>query len=318
VLRGAHPDLTWVTPSGASELLVSDIDGPVVAAATRTPFESARRVFVIEGAGTMNDQAANRLLKTLEEPPEFVHLVLLAEHSQDVLPTIASRCQLVRFDPPRPEQLERRLRDAHSDTLEPARAAACARLACGDAVFAELLAGQEGQALRASAEAFVRGALDGRSWDRGWDELLRAARQAGERAAAQATEHSREESELLARAERRKHEREAADSARRTERRVRSAALDRGLRLAELWLRDAWCHCIGSPELALAVDRNDELAADARAHDADQLRAGVELVADTRLCLALNVSEELALEALAYRLEGLASAAIGPSLGSKP
>ena len=74
VARDTHPDLTWVTPSGAAEMLVGDIEEPVVAAATRTPFESSRRVFVIEGADAMNDQAANRMLKTLEEPPPFVHL----------------------------------------------------------------------------------------------------------------------------------------------------------------------------------------------------------------------------------------------------
>ena len=42
-MSGAHPDLTWVVPSGAHEILVSDIDGPVIAAATRTPFEARRR-----------------------------------------------------------------------------------------------------------------------------------------------------------------------------------------------------------------------------------------------------------------------------------
>src|SRR3954454_20243680 len=63
VERGAHPDLTWVIPSGAAEMLVSDIDEPVVAAATRTPFEAARRVFVIERADALNDRAANKLLK---------------------------------------------------------------------------------------------------------------------------------------------------------------------------------------------------------------------------------------------------------------
>src|SRR5450631_2461129 len=92
VLRLAHPDLTWVRPSGAAEMLVSDIDEPVVAAAARTPFESARRVFVIESAETMNEQAANRLLKTLEEPPAFAHLILLSDRWQDVLPTLLSRC----------------------------------------------------------------------------------------------------------------------------------------------------------------------------------------------------------------------------------
>ena len=89
VEHGVHPDLTWVTPSGAAVMLVSDIDEPVVAAATRTPFEARRRVFVIERAETMNDQAANRMLKTLEEPAAFAHIVLLSDRPGEILPTIA-------------------------------------------------------------------------------------------------------------------------------------------------------------------------------------------------------------------------------------
>ena len=77
--HGSHPDLTWVTPSGAHEMLVGDIEEAVVAAAAMTPFESSRRVFVIERADTLIEQAANKLLKTLEEPASFVHLVLLTD-----------------------------------------------------------------------------------------------------------------------------------------------------------------------------------------------------------------------------------------------
>jgi len=47
-LHGTHPDLTWVRPTGAHVMRVSDVEGPVVAAAGRTPFESRRRVFVLE------------------------------------------------------------------------------------------------------------------------------------------------------------------------------------------------------------------------------------------------------------------------------
>src|SRR5438309_518188 len=99
-LSGSHPDLTWVVPSGAHEILVSDIDQPVVAAASRTPFEGTRRVFVIERVDELGDEAANRMLKTLEEPARFVHLILLTDRLSDLLPTISSRCQLVRFDAP--------------------------------------------------------------------------------------------------------------------------------------------------------------------------------------------------------------------------
>src|SRR5918997_461680 len=91
-LHGAHPDLTWVTPSGAHEMLRRDVDESVVAAAAHTPFEARHRVFVLERADTMNDEAATALLKTLEEPPSYVVLILIPDKATQVLPTIASRC----------------------------------------------------------------------------------------------------------------------------------------------------------------------------------------------------------------------------------
>lgn len=305
VERGAHPDLTWVTPSGASEVLVSDLEEPVVAAATRTPFESKRRVFVIEAAGTMNDQAANRLLKTLEEPPAFAHLILLAEHREDVLPTIASRCQQVRFDPLSSALVQERLKQAAGEALDPMRAAACARLAAGDARLAERLGSEEGGLLREWAEGFVGAALQTRNEERRWTELIEAARAAGTQAGEVAGERLHEQAELLPSKERRKFEREGVDVVRRAERRARAATLDLGLRLVEQWLRDVWCVAAGAAELALALDRMTELAAQAEGREADSLLRGVKLACDTRLRLTLNVSEELALEALAYRLAEL-------------
>jgi DNA polymerase-3 subunit delta' len=304
VRRGSHPDLTWVTPSGASELLVGDIDEAVVGAVAHTPFESQRRVFVIEAAGTMNDQAANRLLKTLEEPPSFAHLILLAEHREDVLPTVASRCQAVRFDPLRSEEIERRL-IAADPAIDPARARACARLSAGDAQLAERLAGEAGVALRDAAEGYVRAALSARTGDRPWAMLLEGAKVAGAVAGAACSEQVSEQAELLPARERRRHEREGADAVRRAERRVRTQTLDLGLRLVELWLRDAWCVAEGAGDLTLNCDRAQEIGADANGRSGAALLKGVELVRDTRLRLVVNVSEELALEALAYRLSEL-------------
>jgi DNA polymerase-3 subunit delta' len=320
VARDSHPDLTWVTPSGAAEMLVADIEEPVVAAATRTPFESARRVFVIEGADTMNDQAANRMLKTLEEPPAFTHLLLLADRREDVLATIASRCLAVRFDPLAPALIARRLEGgeggegvagaeggAGAAAVEPGRAQACARLALGDAGLAARLASAEGEALRARAEGFVRSAIAGATGDRPWLGLLDVAKAAGAAAGERAQERMERELELVPSKERKRYEREGAEARRRGERRTRTRTLDLGLRLAELWLRDVLCVCEGAPELVYAVDRREQLEQDAAGRDAAELRRGVELVADTRLGLSLNVSEELALEALAYRLQALSA-----------
>src|SRR3954449_9654589 len=149
-MHGTHPDLTWVRPTGAHVMRVSDVDGPVVSAAGRTPFESRRRVFVLERVDTMNDEVANRLLKTLEEPPYYVHLILLTDQLGQVIDTVVSRCQFVRFDPlPRARIVER----LHDQGVDAERADAAARLALGDGRRAEFLAGEDGLALRADVEA---------------------------------------------------------------------------------------------------------------------------------------------------------------------
>lgn len=283
-------------------MLVSDIDEPIVAGCVRTPFESSRRVFVIEAAQRMNDQAANRMLKTLEEPPAFAHLILLAERRQDVLPTIASRCQAVRFDPLSSEAIKALL---EAEGVTEANAADCARLALGDASFARWLASAEGAELRGDAETFVRASLEGQTAGKPWLRLLERARTAGEEAAHEVKDRLAAELELSPKQEHRRLEREAAEAERRTLRRGRTAALDRGLRVAELWLRDAWCQALRADELVYAPRGRETAQGKTGTLDAGRLREGIELVAETRLRLTVNVSEELALEALAYRLQAL-------------
>jgi DNA polymerase III subunit delta' len=304
VAHGSHPDLTWVTPSGAAEMLVSDVDEPVVSAAARTPFESARRVFVIERVETMNDEAANRLLKTLEEPPSFVHMLLLTDRRAGVAPTISSRCQHVRFDPLAPRRIAVELERV--DAVEAQRALACARLSLGDAAHARRLASARGDSMRSAAESFVRSALRGETERREWAAMLEQAAAAGDAAGEAATERLQTELELVPAKERKRFERESTDARRRGERRARTHALDEMLALCELSLRDALCVSEGVPELVHAVDRVPALEEDAREYGSDVLRDAVALVHETRLALPLNVGEELALEALAYRLQELA------------
>jgi hypothetical protein len=105
--------------------------------------------------------------------------------------------------------------------------------------------------------------------------------------------------------ERKRYEREALDARRRGERRARTSTLDLALGLAELWLRDVMCVREGAPELIHADARRAELEQDAEGRDRVRLRQAIELVGETRLSLSLNVSEELTLEALAYRVGAL-------------
>ena len=301
VEAGTHPDLTWVRPTGAHVMRTGDVDQAVVAAATRTPFESSRRVFVLERVDTMNDEVANRLLKTLEEPPSFVHLILLTDSLGQVIDTVVSRCQLVRFDPLPAARLAEAL---EREGVPAARAAACARLALGNGERARLLASEEGQALLADVERMVTAALEpGEGEDEPWRGLLGRA----ESRRVEAEEEVAAVREERLRTEPRGRERGALekgfdDAAKRDGRRARTEVLDLGLTQAALTFRDLVCVAEGAPGAALDPERAERLAAGASARDTRLLRVAAERCEDVRMALAVNVSEDLALEALGYRL----------------
>jgi DNA polymerase-3 subunit delta' len=299
VRSGAHPDLTWVAPISSAGLLVGDIDEPVVAAATRTPFESRRRVFVIEQADALNDQAANRMLKTLEEPPPYAHLILLTSKPGKVLPTIASRCQQVRFDAPTLDQLTE---DLGRHGVAPDLAAACARLGLGDAERALALALGDGPALRAGAERLARCCLEDSLADAPWLAVLQRARDLGASAATAVEERTAQDIELVPKKERKKVEREGAERGKRASRRAMQAGLDQGLELVGLWLRDVACVADAAEDLVHNIDRLAELREDAEGRSSAAVREAQGVVEETRRRLDLNVSEELALEQLAYRV----------------
>lgn len=301
VRENVHPDFTRVRPSGAGLMIKEDVEERVILAATRTPFEADRRVFLLEQADTMNDTVANRMLKTLEEPPEFVHLILVTDRLGDVLPTIASRCQQVRFEAPTPAQLRDALARAGAG---PEQAEACARLGLGDADRARALALGDGPALRHGAEHLARSLIHGRLAEQPWTGVLKVM---GDRARAgldAEMEQLEGEIAMLPKKDQNRARKAGETTAKRRMRRSMHEALDHGLQLTGLWLRDVACVVDGVPELVHHSDRLPALQEDARVlPDGAALRDGIELVDDTRARFALNVTEELALETLASRLE---------------
>lgn len=282
-----HPDLVWLAPSGAQHL-VEEVRERVIRAAAYRPFEGDKRVFVVEAAEAMRDESQNALLKTLEEPPEFVHLILLSSEPALLLETVGSRCQVVPFAALPPGAVEAMLReerlagDADADEI-----AAAARLSGGDTEAARFLLGGAGRKLRADAIA------------PDFKALLADAEAAGEEAEAAA----REAMEADREAGMKRSARDIADEGKRAGRRRRTDLLDLGLALTAAWYRDLAAVAAGAPEVAHNRDRLDELAERAANLDPSRARHAAELVQDTRRRLDLNVSEELALEALRFRLE---------------
>lgn len=97
LIAGNHPDLQRIHPEGAS-IKISQIR-ELQRMAFLTPRQGSRRVFLLEEADLMTREAANSLLKVLEEPPGGTVIVLISSRPQALLPTVLSRCQVFTFQP---------------------------------------------------------------------------------------------------------------------------------------------------------------------------------------------------------------------------
>jgi DNA polymerase-3 subunit delta' len=299
-----HPDLVWIRPVGTQHL-VDEVRDRVIAAAAYRPFEGERRVFVIEDADAMAEESQNALLKTLEDPAPYAHLLLISAEPAALLETVRSRCQTVRFSRLGPHQLEARLAGRLDAGESDAERRAVARLAGGDTARALLLLSDEGAQLRDAAIACVQGAATDGLADRPWLRLLDAAGTAGDRAAAEvraAAAAITEEAQDEGSADARRRGRDAEEAARRVARRVRTQVLDLGLGLIAAWLRDLAAVADGADDLVLNSDRSEKLSRQATGIDPRRARRGAEAVMNTRRRLTVNVSEELALEALCFNL----------------
>jgi DNA polymerase III subunit delta' len=289
-----HPDLVWLAPKGAQHM-VEELRERVIRASAYRPYEGGKRVFVIEAAEAMRDESQNALLKTLEEPPEFVHLILLTAEPSSLLETIASRCQPVDFVPLPAGAVEAQLQGDADEV------AAAARLSAGDVELARFLLTDSGARLREQAI------------ERDWAAMLKTAERSGE----ELEMETREALEAEREAGMKRSARDIADAAKRAGRRRRTELLDLGLRLAAAWFRDLAAVAAGAEDVVHNRDRITPLRSQAArerhveppggakhgTRSSAGARRAVELVEDTRRRLDLNVSEELALEALQFRLE---------------
>ncbi len=124
---------------------------------TMSTFDGRRRVYIISPADAMGDEAANTLLKTLEEPSGDCMLILATSHRDALLPTILSRCQNVRFDPLTETDLMEALIERNS--LDGETAGFVARLANGSYTAALGLLTEETLQERAFVPSFVRHVL---------------------------------------------------------------------------------------------------------------------------------------------------------------
>ena len=126
IAEGRHADIRTLAPGkgeeGRSARTVIGINEvkEVLRRVSLNPYEGSTNVVILDGAESMSDEAANALLKTLEEPPPQVMFLLLTANESAVLPTVRSRCQVLSLLPLSKDEMVERLLTTHNATDEQA------------------------------------------------------------------------------------------------------------------------------------------------------------------------------------------------------
>jgi DNA polymerase III subunit delta' len=282
--RGLHPDLAEIRPDGAFTT-IGQVREILRLAASR-PFEGARRVFVLE-ADTLRTEAANALLKTLEEPEGETVFVLLAGSREGVMPTILSRARAVRFNPVPTTEVEEFLRDRGAE--QPGLAAALGR-------------GSVGLALRYAEDPELqelRQAVFGAAFSMSDDFEGRYAAIEGIVGRAEALGAAREKEMLDSFEEPGRREK---DAAKRAGRAARDGAVREAIDLLTLTYRDAAAVAVGAEGLVANVDRVEELRARVDEYPGADWSGAALALGEARASLAYNVSSEAILEVALSRI----------------
>lgn len=105
-LTGNHPDIIYVKHEKPNSISVDEVRAQLVDDAAIRPYESPYKIYIVEEASKMTPQAQNALLKTIEEPPDYVVIMLLTENREALLPTILSRCVSLNLHPVSDEEMK--------------------------------------------------------------------------------------------------------------------------------------------------------------------------------------------------------------------
>ena len=294
VERGTHPDLYVLEPLG-DQIRIDDVR-ELRRDLHMRPFEAQRRVYLVFGADTMNEDAADALLKDLEEPPDYVVILLVAEDLGPLPETIRSRCQLVPFR----RLSERAVRDAIRDRapdLPYDEVTTLARAAGGRLDRAERLLDPAAARRRETLIGVARSVyLDPEFESADGAEAILAGI---DEHAAEAKERAEERVTVLELSGR-----EAEQMVRRSQRGAERDEYLAVLEELEWWYRDLVVVAVGAEAAAVHVDRLEELRVDATRERLLASERACEIVrAAWRAAEELQLSTPLALEALLIRLE---------------
>jgi DNA polymerase-3 subunit delta' len=257
--QNRHPDVRVIQLFEDKREISIDQIRTVLHEASLKPYEATWKAYIVRDAETMNEEAANCLLKTLEEPPPQVILMLTAPTPEALLPTLVSRCQPVPMHPLPISQIEAALQAPFG--CDPQRASLLARLSNG----------RIGWAIQAAGDQTI---LEGRQ--RLLDRLAGFSRATRVDRLAFAAEQGQRYGKDVA-------ERESVH-----------AVLD----LWSTWWRDLLLAKAGCQNMMVNADRTEALQNETRRYTLGQVRGFLESLRATGQQLRQNVNPRLALEVL--------------------
>ena len=301
VAAGTHPDLFLLEALG--EMIRIDEVRALHRDLHMRPYEAERRVYVIADAHLLNDDAADALLKDLEEPPSYAVIVLVADELGPIPPTILSRCQLVPFRR-LPERAVRAFLAERAPGLSETEARALARVSGGRLDRAERLLdpearGRRDELLRVARSPYADPELDPAD---AAGTLIDASRVVGT-AARERAEAGLAGIELTAR--------ESDQRLRRVQRGAEREELLAMLEELASWYRDLVVVAAGAEQAAVHADRLDVLREDATRDRAADAETAAELARDAwRALEEFNLNPALTLEALFVQLSRAFSSAL--------
>jgi DNA polymerase III subunit delta' len=291
--RRAHPDVYILEPVG-DQIRIDDVR-ELRRDLHMRPFEADRRVYLVHAAETMNEDAADALLKDLEEPPSYAVIVLVADDLGPLPETIRSRCQLVPFTRLSERAVSEEIA-ARAPALRPDEAASLARLAGGRLDRAARLLDPKSAKRREVLLEVARSVYADPEFDprAAAQRLLDGARER----AAEARQAAEEEVATLDLTTR-----EAEQRVRRAARGAERDELLAALEELASWYRDLVVVAVGAERAVAHVDRLAVLAEDGVMERLAGAERACELVRETwRAFEEFNLSPPLAFEALFVKL----------------
>ena len=300
VMRRKHPDVRYYAPEGAAGYLVEQIRD-IVADTSLAPIQAKTKVYIIDRADLLGTSAANAFLKTLEEPPADVVIILLGRTRESVLPTIVSRCQVVPFRHIPAGEAAGIVRQNTGASLETARVAI---EACGGSITraCEFLRAPGNERLHFRSQVLDVLASLRRADD--WDvigyaaDLVTASKLPLDVVRESQEAELAENADFLAKSAIRQIEA-------RNKRQITAKSTECLRQLTAItasWLRDVMAQAAGAPELVINADARASIEDAACVADEAALARALAAVDRCEEALAYNVSPETCIDVLLFEI----------------